>query len=84
MQVEDRISAIEKRAAALNLSLWRVSKLAGIDYCNISRWRKSETSPTLRLFEQSMSRLETTLSELERTMLATLSARVAESERLSR
>lgn len=69
MQAANRIDAIERRASELNLSLWRVAKLAGVDYSNLSRWRRGENSPTLQLYDEVMTSLETKLSELEACML---------------
>lgn len=72
MQTLDRISAAEDRASRLNLSLWRVSKLAGVDYSNIHRWKRGECSPRMDLFEQVLGAIEGKLSDLEQAMAARL------------
>jgi len=76
MQAHDRISAIEGRAEVLNLSLWRVCKLAGVDFSNISRWRRGECSPSIDRFQSVMSTLEEKLAELEEQMANNLRGRV--------
>jgi hypothetical protein len=68
MHIADRIFAIERRAETLNLSLWRLSKIANVDYSNISRWRRGECSPTIGRFETVMGALEAQVTELERKM----------------
>jgi hypothetical protein len=74
MQITDRISATEARASRLNLSLWRVCKMAGVDFSNISRWRAGQVSPTIARFEDVMGKLEAKLGDLEAAMAAGLSA----------
>lgn len=74
MQATNRIDAIERRAAGLNLSLWRVAKLAGVEYSNLSRWRRGEASPTMHLYDDVMTSLEGKLTELEACMLERLLA----------
>lgn len=75
MQVSDHISALERRAATLNLTLWRVCKLAGVDYSNISRWQSGKSSPTVKKLESSVSAIDAKLTELEGEMLGALTAR---------
>lgn len=65
MQSTDRINAIEQRAADINLSLWRVSQLAGVEYQTLWRWRQGRNSPRLDLFERTMARLEAKVCEIE-------------------
>jgi len=77
MQVADRISALERRAATLNLTLWRVCQLAGADYGNISRWKRGLASPTLRTFDGTLGPVEAKMDELESEMIAALSERPA-------
>jgi hypothetical protein len=72
MQVTDRISVTEARASRLNLSLWRVCKMAGVDFSNISRWRTGQVSPTIARFEDVMGKLEAKLGDLEKAMVAGL------------
>jgi hypothetical protein len=75
MQVADRIETIVNRAAAINLQLFSLCKAAGVDYSNVHRWRSEEANPTVRKFEEAMSKLEATLSELEDEVLKSLSRR---------
>ncbi len=75
MQVVDRISALERRAATLNLTLWRVCRLADVDYGNVSRWKRGLVSPTVRTLDVSLGAVEAKMDELEQEMIAALSER---------
>ena len=72
MQVADRISDIEKRAARINLKLFPLCKAAGVSWGNLRRWRDGEVSPTVNLFEKTLAALELKLSEREQEILKNL------------
>lgn len=80
MQVADRIIALERRAGAINLSLWRVCKLAQADYSNISRWKRGLCSPTERVAEDTLATVESKVKELEEAVLAKLVQRPASAD----
>lgn len=77
MQSLDRMNAIEARARAINLSVWRVCQGAEVDYSNWSRWRKQACSPTERVFDAAMSKLERQLDHLERQLYERLSVQLS-------
>jgi hypothetical protein len=68
MQIHDRINALNDRAAVLNLSLWRVCKLAGVDYGTVSRWRNNECNPTINRFSEFTTKVESQIESLEYDM----------------
>lgn len=76
MQTHDRINALTERAALLNLSLWRVCKLAGVDYSTVTRWRNSECNPTIVRFAEITTKVERQIQELEYDMAAKLIDRI--------
>jgi len=81
MQFTDRIDAIEVRRKRLNLPLLRVCTMAGVEYSTVSRWRKG-TVPGVRLFEETMAKIEGVLDALEQKLVVDLTAsKVAEPSR---
>lgn len=73
MQFTDRIDAIELRRKRLNLPLLRVCAMAGVEYSTVCRWRQG-TVPGVRLFEETMVKLERVLDELEQQLVIELTA----------
>ncbi len=71
MQFTDRIDAIELRRKRLNLPLLRVCTMAGVEYSTVCRWRQG-TVPGVRLFEETMVKLERVLDDLEQQLVVEL------------
>lgn len=71
MQFTDRIDAIEVRRKRLNLPLLRVCTMAGVEYSTVCRWRQG-TIPGVRLFEETMAKLERVLDGLEQQLVVEL------------
>lgn len=65
MQIHDRISAIDRRAAGMNLKLARVCRLAGVDYSLVWKWRRGRVRPLVETFERVTGDLERQLDVLE-------------------
>jgi hypothetical protein len=72
MNVSERIAGVEKRAKRLNVAMYRLCTEAGVSQANLIRW-KAGGSPSLRVFERDMGRLEDALSRREAEMLDALS-----------
>ena len=68
MQFLDRIDAIEKRAQAVNLSLWRLCRAAKVDSATIHRWRNGESSPMVRTLDKYVAALEREITKVETDM----------------
>lgn len=75
MQSTVRMKEISDRASAINLTVWRLCKEAGVDYASWSRWHKGEVSPTERVFELAMTKLEGRLREREFALYQRLAPR---------
>jgi len=76
MQVIDRINAIEARGAKLHLSLWKLCRLAGVDYSSVARWRNGG-DPLHSSFETAAGKLDAKLDEVELELFAQLSEKFA-------
>jgi hypothetical protein len=76
MNVSERIAGVEQRAKRLNVAIYRVCMEAGVSQANLTRW-KAGGSPSLRIFERDMSRLEEVLTRREAEMLDALSRETA-------
>jgi len=74
MQYLDRIDAIDARAQAVNLSLWRVCRRAKVDYSRISRWRTGDSSPNVRTLEKYIGLLNAELDKIEQRLRCHLQA----------
>lgn len=74
MQYLDRINAIEARAQAVNLSLFRVCRRAKVHYASILRWRSGDHSPNVRTLSLYFEKLERELDVVEQRLRAHLTA----------
>lgn len=64
MQFLDRIDEIEKRAKAVNLSLWRLCRSAKVDYSRLRAWRQGGNA-TVRTLTRYVEALEAELVAVE-------------------
>ena len=60
-----RISEIESRAQAVNMTLHELCRKSEVAYHGISRWRSGEVNPTVRVLERDLSQLEKALGQEE-------------------
>ncbi len=70
MQATERITAIEKRAAILNMSLFRLCKREGVDYSTLYRWRNDRTEPKPSKVAAHLGKLERALGRIEQDVIA--------------
>lgn len=75
MEYLARISAIEARAVAVNMTLHEVCTKAGVKFHGISRWRNGEVSPTARTADRDLSKLEAYLETVERSLFERLASK---------
>lgn len=74
MQILDRISAIEKRAAVVHLSLARVCAEAGVYHSTVARWREG-TDPKEAKAADICRRLERVVEDHEKRIFTVLAPR---------
>jgi transcriptional regulator with XRE-family HTH domain len=72
MEYLARISEIETRALAVNMTLHEVCTKAGVKFHGVSRWKNGDVSPTARTVERDLSALERFLDDQERLLFARL------------
>lgn len=71
------IMEVEERAKALNLSVSGLCRRAGVKYSMWWKWRKEMSSPTMRTFSVTMSKMRTALEAEENRVRAVLNGEAA-------
>jgi len=74
MECKSRIRDVESRADAINLTLHGLCATAGVVHTTILKWRDGKTSPTERVLNRDIPKLETALVAAEITILKNLVA----------
>lgn len=63
MQHLERISAIERQATAINLSLPLICQRAAVPVSTIWRWQHGKTAPNTRTIDSHLGKLERALAD---------------------
>jgi hypothetical protein len=70
-----QITEVEERARDVNLALGHLCAVAGVAASNLSRWKQGG-SPSLRVFLRDLSKLQSTLRQVEYEMAMKLIDRI--------
>ncbi|WP_414462931.1 hypothetical protein [Hyphomicrobium sp. DY-1] len=74
MQIADRISELQKRAARINLLWTPTCKEAGVSWANVRAWQDGTRSPTVRNLDKTLAALERVIAEHEQKILKDLTS----------
>lgn len=76
-EVQLAIAAIQAEAEALNLTLYRLCRLAEVEPSKVARWGVGAHEPTLSDLKATMEKLEAALAAEKQRLLKAITGRAA-------